>query len=125
MFFPQAFMITVKDDWWADKVTRSDPAANRRLIAQVVEAPRHVDRIVLTLGDTEQSSREGWADNHLGDRPSLDLMGEQQELFDALKALGKPIAVVLINGRPASTVKVSEQADAILEGWYLEIGRAS
>src|SRR3546814_10056592 len=91
-------------------------------------------RIVLTLGDTEQSSREGWADNHLGDRPSLDLMGEQQELFDALKALGKPIAVVLINGRPASTVKVSEQADAILEGWYLgeqgghavadEIGRA-
>jgi beta-glucosidase len=35
-----------------------------------VEAARGVDRIVLTLGDTEQSSREGWADNHLGDRPA-------------------------------------------------------
>ena len=117
--FAQGVKITENDDWWEDKVTKSDPAENRRLIAEAVEAARNVDRIVLTLGDTEQSSREGWADNHLGDRPSLDLVGEQQELFDALKALGKPITVVLINGRPASTVRVSEQANAILEGWYL------
>ena len=33
--------------------------------------------------------------------------------------LGKPITVVLINGRPASTVKISTEANAILEGWYL------
>jgi beta-glucosidase len=117
--FAQGVKITENDDWWEDKVVKSDPAENRRLIAQAVEAARNVDRIILTLGDTEQSSREGWANNHLGDRPSLDLVGEQQELFDALKALGKPITVVLINGRPASTVKVSEQANAILEGWYL------
>lgn len=117
--FAQGVKITEDDDWWADSVTKSDPTENRKLIAQAVEAARNVDRIVLTLGDTEQSSREGWANNHLGDRPSLDLVGEQQELFDALKALGKPITVVLINGRPASTVKVSEQANAILEGWYL------
>lgn len=117
--FAQGVKITENDDWWEDKVTKSDPAENRRLIAEAVEAARNVDRIVLTLGDTEQSSREGWADNHLGDRSSLDLVGEQQELFDALKALGKPITVVLINGRPASTVRVSEQANAILEGWYL------
>ncbi|WP_410483042.1 glycoside hydrolase family 3 N-terminal domain-containing protein [Sphingobium sp. KCTC 72723] len=117
--FAQGVKITEDDDWWADSVTKSDPTENRKLIAQAVEAARNVDRIVLTLGDTEQSSREGWANNHLGDRPSLDLVGEQQELFDALKALGKPITVVLINGRPASTVKVSEQANAIIEGWYL------
>ena len=117
--FAQGVKITENDDWWEDKVTKSDPAENRRLIAEAVEIARNVDRIVLTQGDTEQSSREGWADNHLGDRSSLDLVGEQQELFDALKALGKPITVVLINGRPASTVRVSEQANAILEGWYL------
>jgi len=117
--FAQGVKITENDDWWEDQVTKSDPAENRRLIAEAVEAARNVDRIVLTLGDTEQSSREGWADNHLGDRSSLDLVGEQQELFDALKALGKSITVVLINGRPASTVRVSEQANAILEGWYL------
>ncbi|MEK7343583.1 MAG: glycoside hydrolase family 3 N-terminal domain-containing protein [Pseudomonadota bacterium] len=117
--FAQGVKITDNDDWWEDKVVKSDPAENRRLIAQAVEAARNVDRIILTLGDTEQSSREGWASSHLGDRPSLDLVGEQQELFDALKALGKPITVILINGRPASTVKISEQANAILEGWYL------
>ncbi|MDX3900817.1 MAG: glycoside hydrolase family 3 N-terminal domain-containing protein [Sphingobium sp.] len=117
--FAQGVKITENDDWWEDKVVKSDPAANRRLIAEAVEAAKGVDRIVLTLGDTEQSSREGWADSHLGDRPSLDLVGEQQELFDALKALGKPITVVLINGRPASTVKISEEANALVEGWYL------
>ncbi len=117
--FAQGVNITKDDDWWADKVEIADPADNRRLIAQAVEAARGADTIVLTLGDTEQSSREGWANNHLGDRPSLDLVGEQQELFDALKALGKPIAVILINGRPASTVKIAEQANALVEGWYL------
>ncbi len=117
--FAQGVKITENDDWWQDTVKLADPAANRILIAQAVAAAKDVDQIVLTLGDTEQTSREGWAKNHLGDRDSLDLVGEQQELFDALKALGKPITVVLINGRPASTVKISEQANAILEGWYL------
>jgi beta-glucosidase len=117
--FAQGVKITENDDWWADEVKLSDPAANRRLIAEAVAAARGADQIVLAIGDTEQTSREGWAKNHLGDRASLDLVGEQQELFDALKALGKPITVVLINGRPASTVKISEQANAILEGWYL------
>jgi beta-glucosidase len=117
--FAQGVKITENDDWWEDKVVKSDPAENRKLIAQAVEAAKGVDRIILTLGDTEQSSREGWADSHLGDRPSLDLVGEQQELFDALKALGKPITVVLINGRPASTVRISEETNALVEGWYL------
>jgi len=117
--FAQGVKITQDDDWWADTVTKADPAENAKLIAQAVEVAKGADRIVLSLGDTEQSSREGWADNHLGDRASLDLVGEQQQLFDALKALGKPITVVLVNGRPASIVKVSEQANAILEGWYL------
>jgi beta-glucosidase len=117
--FAQGVKITENDDWWADAVQLSDPAANRRLIVEAVNLARNADRIVLAIGDTEQTSREGWAKNHLGDRASLDLVGEQQELFDALKALGKPIVVVLINGRPASTVKIAEQANALIEGWYL------
>lgn len=117
--FAQGVKITENDDWWEDDVKLAEPAANRRLIVEAVAAARGADLIVLTLGDTEQTSREGWAKSHLGDRSSLDLVGEQQELFDALKALGKPITVVLINGRPASTIKISEQANAIIEGWYL------
>lgn len=117
--FAQGVKITEDDDWWADEVKLVEPEANRKLIAAAVEIARNAGQIVLTLGDTEQTSREGWADSHLGDRDSLDLVGEQQELFDALKALGKPITVVLINGRPASINKIATEANAILEGWYL------
>ena len=118
--FAQGVKITENDDWWADEVTLADPAENRQLIAQAVEAAKGADQIILCIGDTEQTSREGWEPGkHLGDRTSLDLVGQQQELFDALHALGKPITVVLINGRPASTVKIAEQANALIEGWYL------
>jgi beta-glucosidase len=117
--FAQGVKITDNDDWWADEVKLADPAANRRLIAEAVAAARGADQIVLTLGDTEQTSREGWAESHLGDRDSLDLVGQQQDLFDALKALGKPITVILINGRPASINQIAGEANAILEGWYL------
>ncbi len=119
IIFAQGVKITEDDDWWGDEVKLADPAVNRKLIAEAVEAAKNADQIILTLGDTEQTSREGWAGNHLGDRDSLDLVGEQQELFDALKALGKPITVVLINGRPASINKIAVEANAILEGWYL------
>jgi beta-glucosidase len=117
--FSEGVKITENDDWWADEVKLGDPAQNRKRIAEAVAAARSADQIVLTLGDTEQTSREGWAESHLGDRDSLDLVGEQQELFDALKALGKPITVVLINGRPPSINKIATETNAILEGWYL------
>ena len=117
--FAQGVVITENDDWWADEVVLADPEENRRLIREAVEVARGADVIVLAIGDTEQTSREGWADAHLGDRASLDLVGEQQELFDALRALDIPLAVVLINGRPASTVEISGKANAVLEGWYL------
>lgn len=110
--------ITLDDDWWEDKVELVDPAENRLMIQAAVEAARSADVILLFIGDTEQTSREGWADNHLGDRTSLDLVGEQNELFAAMKALGKPIVSVLVNGRPPSYVQVSEGSDAILETWY-------
>ncbi|WCL55292.1 glycoside hydrolase family 3 N-terminal domain-containing protein [Gimibacter soli] len=116
--FAEGVKITENDDWWADEVKLADPAENRKRIAEAVKVAKGADQIVLTLGDTEQTSREAWADSHLGDRASLDLVGEQQELFDALKKLGKPITVVLINGRPASTVKIAEEANAIIEAWY-------
>jgi beta-glucosidase len=117
--FAQGVRITANDDWWADEVKLADRDENFRLIDAAVKVARTADQIVLAVGDTEQTSREGWAPTHLGDRTSLDLIGEQQALFDALHALGKPITVVLINGRPPSIVKIAEQANAILEGWYV------
>jgi beta-glucosidase len=105
-------------DWWDDPVELADPAENRRRIAQAVEVAKQADTIVLFIGDTEKTSREGWAAGHLGDRTSLDLVGEQNELFRALKALGKPVVAVLVNGRPPSYPTIAAEADAILETWY-------
>src|SRR3546814_6833889 len=64
----QGVVITEDDDWWADEVKLADPAGNRRRIAAAVEAAKGADTILLFIGDTEQTSREGWADSHLGDR---------------------------------------------------------
>jgi beta-glucosidase len=111
--------ITEDDDWWSDQVRLADPAANRARIREAVAVARGADQIVLVLGDTEQTSREGWAANHLGDRTSLDLVGQQDELADALFALGKPVVVVLLNGRPLSVNNVAAKANALVEGWYL------
>ncbi|NTS65550.1 glycoside hydrolase family 3 C-terminal domain-containing protein [Sphingomonas sp. HHU CXW] len=114
----QGVFITRSEDRSADAVLLADPAANRALIAEAVELARGADAIVLAIGDTEQTSREGFASTHLGDRTTLDLVGEQNALFDALHALGKPIVVAAINGRPTSWPGVVAHANAILECWY-------
>ena len=82
--------------------------------------------MVLAIGDNEQTSREAWTLNHLGDRASLDLVGRQDELIDAIAATGKPIIALLFNGRPVSIRNLAEKARAIFECWYLgqETGQA-
>jgi beta-glucosidase len=114
----QGVRITRSEDRSADEVLLADPAENRRLIAEAVAAARDAEVVVLAIGDTEQTSREGFAKNHLGDRTALDLVGEQNELFDALHGLGKPIVVCAINGRPPSWPMVAARANAMLECWY-------
>lgn len=117
--YREAVRITEKREWAADEVTFADPAVNARLIAEAVEAAKSADTIVMVLGDNEQTSREAWADNHLGDRSSLDMVGQQNDLARAIFALNKPTVVFLLNGRPLSINLLQEKADAIIEGWYL------
>jgi beta-glucosidase len=114
----QGVFITTSDDRSQSDVRLSDPDRNRQLIAQAVTVARLADTIVLAIGDTEQTSREGFARTHLGDRTEIDIVGEQNELFDALRALGKPLVVCAINGRPPSWPNVVANADAVLECWY-------
>ena len=114
----QGVFITRSEDRSAHEVLLADPARNRELIAEADEAARGADLLVLAIGDTEQTSREGFARNHLGDRTSLDLVGEQNDLAAALFVLGKPV-VVALNGRPPSWPAVVERADALVEAWYV------
>ena len=111
--------ITVGGSWQQDAVVASDPAADREQIAAAVAVARHADVIVLALGGNEQTSREAWSRTHLGDRSNLDLIGRQDELVDAMVATGKPVVVLLFNGRPLAINNVVQKVPAILECWYL------
>lgn len=114
----QGVFITTSEDRSADEITLANRAENLRLIAEAVEVAKTADTIIVAIGDTEQTSREGFAKNHLGDRTDIDIIGEQNELVDALAALGKPLIVAAYNGRPPSWPNVVEKADAVLECWY-------
>ena len=118
--------ITVGGSWSQDEVTPSDPEEDRKSIREAAALAATADVVLLAIGDNEQTSREAWAGNHLGDRASLDLVGRQDELVDAIAATGTPIVALLFSGRPASARNVAEKAAAILELWYLgqESGRA-
>jgi beta-glucosidase len=105
-------------DQYTDQVVLPAPAANRALIRQAVRVARTADEIVLAIGTRGALCREGWADNHLGDRDSLNLIDEQQQLADAMFALGKPVVVVLINGCPLAVDEIAHRAKALIEGWY-------
>lgn len=124
--YSEGVRITESRSWTADPVRLVDPALNARLIAAAVDTARKADVIVMVLGDNEQTSREAWAESHLGDRASLDLIGQQNDLAREIFALGKPTVVVLLNGRPLSVNFLAEKAPALLEGWYLgqETGNA-
>jgi beta-glucosidase len=114
----QGVFITQSEDRSAHEILLANPARNRELIDEAVDVATAADVIVLAIGDTEQTSREGFAAHHLGDRTDLDLVGEQNDLFDALHAPGKPIVVCAINGRPPSWPNVVAKANAVLECWY-------
>ncbi|HUG46399.1 MAG TPA: glycoside hydrolase family 3 N-terminal domain-containing protein [Sphingomicrobium sp.] len=124
--YAEGVRLTKSRIWAQDEVELVDDATNEKLRAEALATARNADVVVLVLGDNEQLSREAWADNHLGDRTSLDLVGPQNELARQIFALGKPTVVVLLNGRPLSVNYLAENAPALVEGWYLgqETGNA-
>lgn len=106
-------------DWWADRAHLSDPAEDAKLIAEAVETAKAADVALLVLGGNEDTNKEAWAPNHLGDRDSLDLVGRQNDLVKAVLATGKPVIVFLISGGPLSANYIAENVPAILQGFYL------
>lgn len=124
--YAEGVRLTEQRIWGQDAVNFTPPDVNARLRAEAVAAAANADLILMVLGDNEQTAREAWSDQHLGDRDSVDLIGQQDALAAALCALGKPVVAVLLNGRPLAINLLAERAGAILEGWYLgqETGHA-
>jgi len=119
VLYSEGCKITIGGSWSEDAVVPSDPVEDRRMIAEAVEVARNADVVVLAIGGNEQTSREAYALNHMGDRTDLDLIGRQNELVQALAATEKPIIALLFNGRPLAITALTETVPAILECWYL------
>lgn len=80
--------------------------------ASAITAARQSDLIVLALGESAGMSGEA------ASRSDISLPGVQMKLFDELKKTGKPVVVVLMNGRPLAIPQLDSEADAILEAWF-------
>jgi beta-glucosidase len=89
------------------------------IIDNMVDAARKADVVVLFLGGDAFTAKEAFFNNALGDRDSIDPVGKQDELLRRVKALGKPVIVVLKHRRTLSINQVAKDADAILDCWEL------
>ncbi|CAK0849068.1 unnamed protein product [Prorocentrum cordatum] len=86
---------------------------DRSLFDGAVQVAKQADHVVLALGlDTSSIEAEGT------DRKSIALPAGQVALFDAVRAAGKRVTVVLLNGGAVAMSHVKEHADAIVEAWY-------
>lgn len=81
-------------------------------IDRAVENARQSDVAVVVLGGGQRTCGENKS------RSSLDLPGRQLQLLQAVQATGKPVVLILINGRPLSINWADKFVPAILEAWY-------
>lgn len=119
VLYSEGCKITIGGSWTEDVVTPSNPKEDRRMIAEAVKVAEQSDVIVLAIGGNEQTSREAWGLSHMGDRTSLDLVGQQNELVEAMVKTGKPVIVFLFHGRPNSINYIAENAQGIFECFYI------
>ncbi len=89
-----------------------DPRPAQELIDEAVKAAKDADVVVAAVGESRGMSHES------SSRTDLNIPASQRELIKALKATGKPLVLVLMNGRPLALLDEKQQADAILETWF-------
>ena len=90
-------------------VVKFDPGED---ISSATAIAKEADVVLLGLGENPRISGEGH------DRSNLDLPGNQEQLLEAIVATGKPVVLVLENGRPLTIAWAKEHVPAILEAWY-------
>ncbi len=91
---------------------------DRSGFAEAAAAAKQADVIVLALGDFS-GLKPGCTSGEFNDRSTLNLPGVQEDLVREVLAAapGKPVALVLINGRPLALTEIARSVPAILEAW--------
>lgn len=83
--------------------------------AEAVQVATQADAVIMVVGEHADMSGEA------ASRASISLPGVQEELVKAILQTGKPLVVVLMNGRPLDLTWLSENVPAILESWFLGV----
>ncbi|HZD48966.1 MAG TPA: glycoside hydrolase family 3 C-terminal domain-containing protein, partial [Silvibacterium sp.] len=102
--FDEIFHIEQPPDWSPEQAAQE--------IQKAVDLAKSSDVTILVLGEAQNMSGEA------ASRSSLDLPGKEEQLLEAVAATGKPLVVVLMNGRPLDIRWASTHVPAILEVWY-------
>lgn len=89
-----------------------DPRSPKAMIKEAVAVAKKSDVVVAVVGEAEGMAHEA------SSRTEISIPKSQQDLIAALKATGKPLVLVLMNGRPLALSKEDQQADAMLETWF-------
>lgn len=89
-----------------------DKRTSEAMIQEAVQAAQSADVIVAAVGESQGMTGEA------ASRADISLPGQQLELLKALKKTGKPLVLVLMNGRPMALSWENQNADAILETWF-------
>jgi len=105
-FFENVAIVPVKEQ------PQQTPEQARKALDAAVATAKRNDVAVLVLGEIALMSGEA------ASRSSLKLSGRQEELLEAVVATGKPVVLVLVNGRPLDISWAAEHIPAILETWY-------
>jgi beta-glucosidase len=88
------------------------PAEVEEALHRAVDAAKQADIVIAVMGEAADMSGEG------ASRAALDLPGIQEQMLEAVAATGKPVVLVLVNGRPLDIRWASQHVPAILEAWY-------
>ncbi len=103
--FPSPFDGGKKQPTWSEEQAVEE-------FAKAVQIAQRSDIAIMVLGEAQNMSGES------ASRSSLDLPGKQEQLLEAVVATGKPVILVLLNGRPLKISWAAEHVSAILEAWY-------
>jgi beta-glucosidase len=105
----------VSNDTLFNKKNRKffDEKQQQKLVTEALEIAKKADVVVVVLGETANMSGEAKS------KTELSIPDCQKELLKALKATGKPVVLVLVNGRPLTVESDLQYADAVLETWRL------
>ena len=103
----------VDKNWPESEILPQEPDAKEKAeIEKAVENARKSDVAIVVLGGNNRTCGENKS------RTSLELPGHQLQLLQAVVSVGKPVVLVLVNGRPLAINWADKYVDAILEAWY-------